>query len=78
MGPARFLCPWNFSGKNAGVGRHFLLQEIFLTQGLNPGLLLGRRILYHGATWENYTDDKDLEHTLHPQAVHVLTGEAFT
>ena len=25
-------------GKNIGVGCHFLLQGIFLTQGLNPGL----------------------------------------
>ena len=32
----RLLCPWNFSGKNTGVGCHFLLQGIFLTQGLNP------------------------------------------
>ena len=32
----RLLCPWNFSGKNAGAGCHFLLQGIFLTQGLNP------------------------------------------
>ena len=29
---------WNFAGKNTGVGSHFLLQEIFLTQGLNPCL----------------------------------------
>ena len=28
----------NFPGKNTGVGCHFLLQEIFLTQGSNPGL----------------------------------------
>ena len=27
-----------FFGKNTGVGCHFLLQEIFLTQGLNPFL----------------------------------------
>ena len=27
---------WDFPGKNTGVGCHFLLQEIFLTQGLNP------------------------------------------
>ena len=33
------LCPWNFPGKNTGVGCHFLLQGIFLTQGLNPHLL---------------------------------------
>ena len=29
----------NFSGKNAGVGCHFFLQGIFLTQGLNLRLL---------------------------------------
>ena len=29
----------NFPGKNAGAGCHFLLQEIFLTRGLNPSLL---------------------------------------
>ena len=27
-----------FSDKNIGVGCHFLLLEIFLTQGLNPHL----------------------------------------
>ena len=37
--PARLLCPWDFSGKNTGVGCYFLLQGIFLTQGLNPCLL---------------------------------------
>ena len=31
-------CPCNSPGKNTGVGSHFLLQEIFLTQGLNPSL----------------------------------------
>ena len=33
------LRPWNFPGKNMGVGCHFLLQVIFPTQGLNPSLL---------------------------------------
>ena len=33
--------------KNTGVGCHFLLQGIFLTQGLNPGLLHCRQILFH-------------------------------
>ena len=32
-------CPWDFSGKNTGVGCHFLLQGIFQTQGLNTHLL---------------------------------------
>ena len=33
------LCPWDFPGKNTAVDCHFLLQGIFLTQGLNPCLL---------------------------------------
>ena len=33
-------------GKNTGVGCHALLQEIFPTQGSNPGLLHWRRIFY--------------------------------
>ena len=45
--PTRLLCPWDFPGKNTGVGCHFLLQEIFPTQGLNPGLLHCRQTLYH-------------------------------
>ena len=34
-------------GKNTGVGCHALLQGIFPTQGLNPGLLHCRHLLYH-------------------------------
>ena len=34
------------SGKNTGVGCHSLLQGIFRTQGLNPGLPHYRRIFY--------------------------------
>ena len=30
------LSPWNFPGKNSGMGCHFLLQGVFPTQGLNP------------------------------------------
>ena len=26
----RFLCPWNFPGKNTGVGCYFLLQSLNL------------------------------------------------
>ena len=37
--PIRLLCPWNFPGKNTGVGCHALLQGIFRTQGSNPSLL---------------------------------------
>ena len=37
--PTRLLCSRDFPGKNTGVGCHFLLQEIFPTQGLNLSLL---------------------------------------
>ena len=33
------LCPWDFPGKNTGVGCHFLFQGNFLIQGSNPHLL---------------------------------------
>ena len=48
---ARLLCPWDFPGKNTGVGCHFLLQGIFPTQELNLRLLLGRWILNHQRRW---------------------------
>ena len=37
--PSRLLCPWDFSGKNTGMGCYFLLQRIFPTQGSNLCLL---------------------------------------
>ena len=37
---------WNSPGQNSGVGSLSLLQGIFPTQGLNPGLSHGRKILY--------------------------------
>ena len=44
--PAKLLCSWDSPSKNTGVGCHFLLQRIFLTQGSNPDLWLYRWILY--------------------------------
>ena len=43
----KLLCPWDFQGKRTGVGCHFLLQEIFPTQGLNPGVSHYRQTTYH-------------------------------
>ena len=40
------LHPWNFPGKSTGMGCHFFFQGILLTQGLNPGLLHCRQMLY--------------------------------
>ena len=54
-----FATPWTVShqaplsmGFSTGVACHFLLQGIFLTQGLNPSLLHSRQILYHWANKE--------------------------
>ena len=38
--------PMDLPGKNAGVGRHSLLQAMFLTQGSNLGLWPCKQILY--------------------------------
>ena len=43
---ARVFCPWDFPGKNTGVGFYLFLQGIFPTQGSNPGLLHCRQIAY--------------------------------
>ena len=45
--PASLLCPWDFPGKNTGVGCHSHLQEIFPIQGSNLSLLHCRQVLYH-------------------------------
>ena len=44
--PTRLLSPWNFPGKNIGMGCHLHLQGIFSTQRLNLGLLHCRQIIY--------------------------------
>ena len=40
-------CLWNSPGQNTGVGCRALLQGIFPTQGLNPGLPHCKQIFYH-------------------------------
>ena len=37
--PAKLLSPWNFPGKNTGVGCHFLLQGISPDPGIEPTFL---------------------------------------
>ena len=55
LSPSRLLCPWDFPGKNTGVGCHFLLQDIFPTQGSKLGLPHCRQTLYLWATREALT-----------------------
>ena len=44
--PTRLPCPWGFTRQEYWSGLPCLLQGIFPTQGLNPGLLHCRWILY--------------------------------
>ena len=44
--PTRLLRPWYFPSKNTEASCHLLLQGIFPTQGLNPGLPHCRQTLY--------------------------------
>ena len=44
--PHGIYSPWNSPGQNPGVGSLSLLQGIFPTQGLNPGLPHRGPILY--------------------------------
>ena len=60
--PTSLLCPWNSLGKNTGGGSHSLLQGIFLTQGLNLGLMDCRQFLYclsHQAQYQSQDGDSD-------------------
>ena len=44
--PMRLLCPWDFPGKNTGVGSHVLLQGIFPTR-IKPAMsCTDRQVLY--------------------------------
>ena len=56
--PHGLYSPWNSPGQNTGVGSCSLLQGIFPTQGLNPGLLYCRGLLYQ------------LSHNTFPLIVH--------
>ena len=53
---ASILCPWDFPGKNNGVGCHFLLQGIFPTLGSNPCLLHWRAVSLFLATRESWRE----------------------
>ena len=50
----RLLCPQDSSGKNTGMGCHFLLHRIFLTEGSNPGNL--RCLSGNEPTWQCRSD----------------------
>ena len=55
LSPARFLCPWDSPGKNAGVGFCAFLQGIFPTQGSDCifcDLCIASGFFTYRVTWE--------------------------
>ena len=44
---SKLLCLWDFLDKNTGVGCHFFLQGIFLTQKLNLISYIAGSLLHH-------------------------------
>ena len=65
--PGKLFCPWSSPGKNTGVGCHFLLQGIFPTQKLNPGLMHCRQTLLseppgqHGIKTDIYINETEMK-----------------
>ena len=60
------------------MGRHFLLQEIFSTQGLNPGLPHCRQTLYHLSTREvNQPKALIKQRLTAPKKAGTLPADAF-
>ena len=78
--------PWNSLGQNTEVGSLSLLQGIFPTQGLNPGLLHCRQILYqlsHKGSprmleWVAYPSPVDLPNPGIEPGVSYIAGGFFT
>jgi len=84
--PHGLYSPWNSSGHNTGSGSCSLLQGIFPTQGLNPGLLHCGQILYqlshHGSPrileWIAYAFSKGSSHPRNGTGVSCIAGRFFT
>ena len=70
--PHGLYSPWDSPGQNTGVGSLSLLQGIFPTQGLNPGLPHCRWILYqlsHQGSPEETSEEPKFRDTL--QSAHL-------
>ena len=76
--PHGLYSPQNSQGQNTGEGSLSLLQEIFPTQGSNPGLPHCRKILYQlshkGSPWAQYACSKHPCLTFHMNFVTYYFG----
>ena len=84
--PHELYSPWNYPGQNTGVGNLSVLLGIFSTQGLNPGLLHCRRILYqlsHEGSpkileWESHPFSSKSSWSRNQTRVSCIAGGFFT
>ena len=84
--PHGLYSPWNSPGQKTRVGSLFLLQEIFPTQGLNPGLPYYRQILYqlsHKGSprilrWVVYPSSSGSSQPRNQTGVFCIAGKFFT
>ena len=78
--PNRLLCPWDFPGRNTGVGCCFLLQGNFSTQGSNPGLLHLEYIYsgISGGSEELQSIGSQSQIWLRRLRMHACSGKEFT
>jgi len=76
----RLLCPWDFPGKNTGVGSHSLLQGIFPTQGSDPGIEPGSLALAGGIFTEPAGEPRALkrEGERKPLVIQTEAGGVFS
>ena len=84
--PQGLYSPWNSPGQNTAVGSLSLLQGIFPTQGMNPGLPHYRQILYqlsHKGSprileWVAYPFSSRSSQTRNRTRASCITGRFFT
>ena len=84
--PRGLYSTWNSPGQNTGVGSLSLLQGIFPTQGLNPGLLHCRQVLYqlsHRGSprileWVAYPFSTESSQPRNQTGVSCIAGRFFT
>ena len=84
--PRGLYSPWNSPSQNTGVGSLSLLQGIFPTQGLNPGALHCRQILYQLSQkgsprkleWVAYPFSRGSSWPRNQTGVSCIAGRLFT
>ena len=84
--PHGLYSPWNSPGQHTGVGSLSLLQGIFPTQGLSPGLLHCRWILYQSShkgspgilAWVAYAFSSRYSQPRYWTGVSCIAGGFFT